>query len=87
MFDQTCEIIVMAIFLITVVAFWLVFGYIPLDYWRNICGQKSSEYRIDENQAINYVTEEAKEFNETTKSHEEGQTPIILSLLNDPYSV
>jgi len=87
MVDQTCEIIFMAIFSITMVAFWLVLFFLLLDYWPNISGQNSSEYRIDESRAICYVTKEAKEFDETTKSHEEGQTPIIVSLLNDPYSV
>jgi len=84
---QTGEIIFMAILSITVVALWLALGCYLLDCWPDTGGQNNSEYRIDESRDICCVTNEAKEFCETTKSHEEGQTPIIASLLNDQYIV
>ena len=88
MVDQTMEIIVMVIFCITMVCYWLAFGIIgALDYFRDIRGRNLSGFHRDEPGHIIYVTKKAKLIYETTKSHEEGQTPIIVSLLNDQYSV
>ena len=81
MVDQTTEIIFMAIYLIIKVGFWLFLGHMLFeDLCGRSCGQKSSGPHLDKTQAIIYVTEETSE---TMESHQEDQTSIIVSLLND----
>jgi hypothetical protein len=82
MADQTREIIIVVILLITTVGLLLAFGHLVyLDFYGNRCGQNSSGPHIDKTQ------DKTIDIDQTTECDQEDQTFINVTLLNDQYSV